>query len=243
MNVRSGGLRETAEKILQQFRLQTADVFRREFPFADQMRPSAEVDACGRKRLVHRHQTISRAQNAALGAERLPDRLAENDACVLDRVVLIHVEVSTRGKFQIHRAVARYEGQHVIEERNSCRDFRAAAAIKIQAHEDVGFRCSAAQFRFSHRQNFSRSFTLCSTASAPNSRSLVARYRCASLPSGRTPKKGTRAPWAARASSMLSPRYTASPGGVPSSSRYSPSGFGFPFVTSSIVMARLKNLF
>ncbi len=170
------------------------------------MRPAAEVNGGSRQSFVHRHQEISRAQNAALGAERFPDRLAKNDARVFDRVVLVHVEVAARGEFQIHRAVARDERQHVIEERNTRRDFRAATAVEIQAHDNVGFRCSAAQTRFSHRQNFSRSLTLCSMASAPNSRSLVARKRCASLPCGRTPKKGTRARLAASASSILSPR-------------------------------------
>src|SRR6266853_2966621 len=206
VNVRSSGLREAAEEILQQFRLETANVFCREFPFADQMRPAAEVDGRSRKGFVHRHQEVSRAQNAALGAERFLDCLSENDARIFDRVVLVHVEVAARGELQIHRAVARYERQHVIEERNSRRNFRAAMAIEVQAHEDIGFRCGAAQTRFSHRQNFSRSLTLCNTASAPNSRSLVARTRCASLPSGRTPKKGTRARLAASASSILSPR-------------------------------------
>src|SRR5258708_30414321 len=205
MNVRARSLREATEEIFQQFCLQASDVFSREFPFADQMGPAAEVDGGSRESFVHWHQEVSRAQNAPLRSERFFDRLAEDDPRVLDCMVLVHVEIAARGEFQIHCSVARHEREHMIEERNAGRDFRAAATIEVQAHSNIGFRCGAAQIRFSHRQNLSRSFTLCSTARAPNSRSLVARNRYPSLPSGSTPKKGTRARLAASASSILSP--------------------------------------
>ena len=206
MNVRPRGLRETAEKILQQFRLHAANELRGQFPFTDQVRPAAEVDGGGRQSFVHRHQEISRAQNAALRAKSFFDRFAKNDACVFDGVVLVHIEVSARGEFQIHRAVPRHKRQHVIEKWNPGRDFRTPAAVEVQAHGDVGFRCGAAQLCFSHRHNFSKSLTLSMTARAPNLRSVAARCRCASLPRGSTPKNGTRALRAASASSILSPR-------------------------------------
>jgi hypothetical protein len=95
VNVRARGLRETAKEILEQFRLQAADVLRRKFPFADQVRTSAEIDGRRRERFVHGHQKISGAQNAALRAERLAHRLAENDAGVLDGVVLIDFEIAS----------------------------------------------------------------------------------------------------------------------------------------------------
>src|ERR1700736_4276171 len=177
-------------------------MFCREFPFAHHVGPPAEVDGGGRKRFVHRHQKVSRPQNSSLGPERLAYRLTENDARVFDSVMLVHIEVASRREFQIHRSVACHKCQHVIEKWNSRRDFCAALSIEIQAHQDVCFSCGTAQIRFSHRQNFSKSLTLCITASAPNSRSLDARNRCASLPSGRTPKNGTRARLAARASSI-----------------------------------------
>jgi len=53
----------------------------------------------------------------------------ENDARVLDGVVLVHFEVSTHREFQIHRAMPRHKRQHVIEKRNVRRNFCASLPV------------------------------------------------------------------------------------------------------------------
>src|SRR6202040_2637982 len=87
-SVRAGSLREAAEEILEQFRLHAANVFCREFPFAHEVRTPTKVDRRRRESLVHRHQKISGTQNAALRAQGLAYGFAENNACILNRVVL-----------------------------------------------------------------------------------------------------------------------------------------------------------
>ena len=63
----------------------------------DRVRPAAEIDGRDGERLVHRHHEVAGAVDAAAVAERRRDGLAERDAEVLDRVVLIDVEVAGRG--------------------------------------------------------------------------------------------------------------------------------------------------
>ena len=162
-----------------------------------QVRPAAEIDRRRRERFVHGHQEISGAQNAALRAQRLAHRLAENDARVLDGVVLIHFEIAARVEFQIHRAVPRHERQHVIEKRNAGGDFRAALAVEIQAHANVRFGGGAAQIAlFSCPEFLQIANAVQNFERAQFAQAAPRAHACASLPCGRTPRNGTRARFA-----------------------------------------------
>ena len=88
--------------------------------------------ATERQRLVHGHQEISGAQNAALRAQRFAHRFAERDAEILDGVVLVHVQIAFGVDLQIHGAVARHQFEHVIEEANAGRDVRAALPSRFR---------------------------------------------------------------------------------------------------------------
>ena len=57
--------------------------------------------------------------DTSLVAERLPNRLAEGDADVLDGVMGVDREVALRPDGQVEAAVAPHLVEHVIEERNS----------------------------------------------------------------------------------------------------------------------------
>ena len=59
-----------------------------------QVRAAGDVDDGLHERLVERHRGVAVAGDAALVAERLPDRLAEHDPDVLDRVVHVDVGVA-----------------------------------------------------------------------------------------------------------------------------------------------------
>ena len=131
VGARSAG--EPFEEIVYQFRLKIADHASSNFGIDHSRSASAEIYRSKTQRFVHRHQEVSGAQNAALRAECFPDRFAKNDAGVLDRVVLVHVEIAARGEFQIHGAVPRHERQHVIEKRDVRRDFRAAKLHELGA--------------------------------------------------------------------------------------------------------------
>ena len=61
-----------------------------------QERPAGDVDGDPRQRLVHRQVHVGVAADAAPVAERLAHRLAERDADILDRVVVVDVQVARR---------------------------------------------------------------------------------------------------------------------------------------------------
>ena len=58
-----------------------------------------------RQRLVERHQRVGHAHDAAPVAERLVERLPERDADVLDRVVLVDVQVALGLDAQVEQPV------------------------------------------------------------------------------------------------------------------------------------------
>ena len=55
---------------------------------------AAQVDRHGGQRLFHRQREVAVAADAGLVAERLLERLAQADADVFDRVVLIDVKIA-----------------------------------------------------------------------------------------------------------------------------------------------------
>jgi len=64
--------------------------------------------------------------------------------------MLIDVEVSDSGKFQIKCAVSRKEFEHVIEKTDSRRDLILPTALDRERDLNLGFRGLAMQLRFSH---------------------------------------------------------------------------------------------
>src|SRR5581483_1988584 len=98
----------------------------------------------------------------------------------------VDVEVTARPDPQIEEAVLREELEHVIEERDAGRDFRAAAAVDGETELDVGLlRLSRDGRGASAVPRWSAASTHCHQAPPPMpSRRSIARP-CASRPSSR----------------------------------------------------------
>ncbi len=143
-------LGEGAEKILEQLGLEIAHLAGGEFPVADAKGAAGEIERGGGEAIVHGHEKIAGAEDAALRAERALDGFAERDAGVLDGVVLVHVEIAADGEIEIEGAVAGDLLEHVIEETNAGGDAGFSAAVEIEAQADIGFLGFAAQRGFSH---------------------------------------------------------------------------------------------
>ena len=115
------------------------------------MRPAAEVERDHGERLVHRHDEVPGAVDAAAVAERLRDRFAQRDAKILDRVVLIDVEVARGAHVEVERAMLREQLQHVIEETDAGRDRIASSSLQDQRQADLRFRRPSIDQRAPHR--------------------------------------------------------------------------------------------
>ena len=97
-------------------------LFARERHLPDEVRPPGNVDRGARHRLVHRQMHVGVAGDALHVAERLLQRGAERDADVLDRVVLVDVEVALGLDGDVDQAVAGDLLQHVVEEADAGRE-------------------------------------------------------------------------------------------------------------------------
>ncbi len=139
MNVGRGGVSESAEEIFHQFGLEIANARRGYFEFADAECAARKVERGGGETIVHGHQEVSGAENAAFRAECFLDGFAERDADVFHGVMLVNVEIAARGELQVESAVTRDLFEHVIEETNAGGDFRFAAPIEIQFHARYRF--------------------------------------------------------------------------------------------------------
>ena len=94
MHVGARALGEAVEEVVDQLGLEIADAADLELQVDDGMDAAAEIDRRDAERLVHRHDEVAGAVDAAAVAERLRDRFAERDADVFDGVMLIDVEVA-----------------------------------------------------------------------------------------------------------------------------------------------------
>ncbi len=75
----------------------------------------------------------------ALSPSGLLQRLAEGDADVFDRVVLIDVQIALGLHVQIDRRVLGQQREHVIEEADAGGNLALPGAVEIQLDADFGF--------------------------------------------------------------------------------------------------------
>ena len=127
------------KEIRHQFRLQIADQPRAYLGVHGEGRAPAQVNSRNRQRLIHRHEKVTGAQDAALVAQRAVKALAQRDAHIFDRVVLIDIQIALALQIQIECAVAREEFQHVIEEADAGEDFIMPAALNRQLDRNLRF--------------------------------------------------------------------------------------------------------
>ena len=134
-----GVLGEGLEELAEQLAVHLADLAAREGHLPHQIGPAGNVDGATRHRLVHRQVDVGIAGDALHVAERLADGLAQRDADILHRVVLVDVEVALCLDRQVDQAVAGDLVQHVVEEADAGLDSPLAGAVEVDGDRDVGF--------------------------------------------------------------------------------------------------------
>ncbi len=84
-----------------------------------EIRAPADIDHRRAQRLVERHRRAAEAPDSRTIAQRLAKRASEHQADILDRVMVVNLEVTVGGDLEIEEAVAGETFQHVIEERHA----------------------------------------------------------------------------------------------------------------------------
>ena len=117
---------------------QLAQRLAREAEIDDRAGAPGEVDHRARQRLVERRERRAEAGDAAPRAQRLIERLAERQRAVLDRVVVVDLEVAGAGEPEIEPGVPGERAQHVVEKADAALDLALAAAVEGELDRDPG---------------------------------------------------------------------------------------------------------
>src|SRR5881397_2344531 len=100
---RSAG--KAVKKVVDEFGLQIADQALPDLGVDHGCRTSAKIDRCQPQGFIHGHQEISGAQDPPLRSQRLVKSLAQNDAYVFHRVVLVHVEIALGAQLEVEASM------------------------------------------------------------------------------------------------------------------------------------------
>lgn len=90
------------------------------------------------------------AADALPVADRFRDGLAERDADVLDRMVIVDVRVPMRFDVEIDETMARDLVEHMVEKRDARRKLLPAGAVEVDLHTDLRFAGVANDLRHAH---------------------------------------------------------------------------------------------
>ena len=126
--------REGLEKILEESEVKGLDPALRKLHAIDQIGPAAEIHADLGQGLVQRDQRPSEPAHPLLRPERLLQRVADDDADILDRVMVIDLCISLGLNREIEEPVLRQEGQHVVQEGERGLDLAPAGSIQRQVN-------------------------------------------------------------------------------------------------------------
>ncbi len=134
----AGVHREGLEEFLEQLGVDLPDLVAREAHLPDQVGPVAQVDRGARQRFVHRNIGVAEADDAGIAAHGFLERLAQHDADVFHRVVLVDVEVALGLDVNVHGGVLGEALEHVVEEPDARGNRRFSRAIDV--HGDLDLR-------------------------------------------------------------------------------------------------------
>ena len=150
VQVHPGFPREGLEEFFHQLRVKCPDLFRWNLRLQAQAAAAGQVHCAEDERFVHGQDAAAVAADAALVAQRLAQRLAQDDADVLDAVVVVDLGVAGASQGQIKAAVLGKEGQHMVQKADAGLHLACAGAVQAEAKRDGGLRCRAVDLSSSH---------------------------------------------------------------------------------------------
>src|SRR5688572_28366645 len=167
MDIATDPLREPFEEIVDQLALQIAHALDVQRQVDDRVRASAEIHRRHGQRFIHRHDEVAGAVDAAARAERLRHGLAQRNAEILNRVVLIDVQIACGANFEIERTVARHQLEHVIEKPDSGTDVVPPFALDAETHTNLRLARFSVDYGTPHKpSSTSTAASVCRTTPA-----------------------------------------------------------------------------
>ena len=139
MQCDTGILRQRLEEFTHQFRVEGADLRRGKIDVPDEERPAGNIDGGLGHRLVHGKIERGITGNAAPITQRPGNRLADGDAGIFHRVMVVDMQVALYLDLHVDQRMAAELVQHMVEKSHAGGNFRFAGAVDIHAHRNRGF--------------------------------------------------------------------------------------------------------
>jgi hypothetical protein len=124
-------------EVFHQFAIELADFCSAERRLKNEEITATQIERRGDERFFHRQREMPITADPPLVAQGLLDSLAEADADVFDRVMLIDMQIAIGLDGQIDQCMPREQLEHVIEKAYAGGDVRLAGAIEIQFEPDI----------------------------------------------------------------------------------------------------------
>ena len=128
---------ERLEGVLHELQRQPADAFAAEREVDDRVRAAADVDDGSGDRFVHRDGAVAEPADAGTIAERLGDGRAQHERDVLDRVVLVDLQVAVRVDREVEQAVVGERAEQVVVEPDAGVDGGVAGPVEAERDRDL----------------------------------------------------------------------------------------------------------
>lgn len=114
-----GVVGKPTEKLTKKIHVKTAHLGARPFDLTEQTRATGKVHNDPAQRLIKRDIAVTIARNAAFIADGLFKGHSKGDSNILNRVVVINVDIPLRLDLQINQPMAGNLIQHVVKKRNA----------------------------------------------------------------------------------------------------------------------------
>lgn len=130
---------EGAPEFFEELEVEVFDVGGGVVDLVDEEGAAAEVEGDAGEGFVHGEEAVAVAADAFAVAEGFVEGFAEDDADILDGVVVIDVEIAGGVDGEIEEGVFGEEFEHVVEEADAGVDVGGAGAVEVEGEGDVGF--------------------------------------------------------------------------------------------------------
>ena len=138
VQVHPGSVAETLEEMEKHLGRHIAHLLTMELSLPNQPRPAAEIEGHLAKAIVHR-QAKAVTLNATLVAQSLGDSLTQGDGGILNRMVLVHLQVALDQDLQIHPRMLADLLEHMVEKAQPGRDHGFPRSVEVEPDLDIGF--------------------------------------------------------------------------------------------------------
>lgn len=149
----ASGLGETVEPMFEHLGVHLTEALLGKFGLPNEEWATRNVDRDAGERFVHWAERVGVPPDTALVAERLRHCLANGKAGILNRVMLVNVQVANRLDIKVDQRMARKLFEHVVEKADAGRDGIAAGAVEIDGDVDRSLTRLAADRRGAHARH------------------------------------------------------------------------------------------